>query len=176
MRARADYWVALGVAGVLLVLSKTKQGEAVVSSATEAIASGVIGLRLNNPLNVERGDNWQGLAEVQLHDRFCTFISMPYGIRAWHKIMQTYANRYGIKTIRGIINRFNPVSDGQPETYIPSVCEYTGYGQDQVLNIMDRAQAFALCRGMMRIEIGRAGALLVSDDAVNEGLTLAGVS
>jgi hypothetical protein len=176
MHVRNGYWWALGIAGVLYMLSKTDVGKAAVSSATQTIASGVIGFRLNNPFNVERGDNWQGLAAEQLHDRFATFVSMPYGIRAWHKIMQTYKNKYGITTVRGIINRFNPVADDQPASYIPTVANAMGVSADAVINIMDRATAFALARAMMRVEIGSVAAALVSDSKVNEGLTLAGVA
>lgn len=158
------------------MLSKTSAGQSAVSSATNAIASGVIGFRLNNPFNVERGEDWQGLAAEQLHARFATFTSMAYGVRAWHKIMQTYKNKYGITTVRGIINRFNPVADGQPESYAPNVASGMGVGADDVINIMDRQTAFALARAMMRMEMGSVAAALVSDSKVNEGLTLAGVS
>jgi|GEM_PF-6864226 len=176
MKAKTGYWVALGAVIVLFLLSRTDKGQQVVSSATDAIASGVIGIRLNNPLNVERGQNWQGLADVQLNDRFATFISKAYGIRAWHKIMQTYRNAYGIRTIAGIINRYNPVSDGQPSTYITNVASDVGIAPSAPIDIMDRDTAFALCRAMIKVEIGSIAALLVSDADIEEGLTLAGVA
>lgn len=176
MNARPSILFAGLAVLALWVYSRTQQGQGVMTSVVDSVASGIIGFQLNNPLNVERGEKWEGLADEQTHARFANFISMPYGIRAWHKIMQTYRARYGIGTVRGIINRFNPVSDGQPASYIPAVSEYMGISADQDLNVMNRAQAFALCRGMMRVEIGRPAAALVSDAQINEGLTLAGVA
>lgn len=176
MKVKRVYLVSLAAVVVLYMLSKTEKGQQVVSGAADAIASGVIGFRLNNPFNIERGENWAGLAPEQLHDRFATFVAAAYGVRAWHKIMQTYRTRYGITTVRGIVDRFNPKSDGQPASYIPALASALGVGADAVINIMEPVTAFKLARAMMRVEIGAAAALLVSDATVREGLRLAGVN
>lgn len=175
-QAAKKYWVALGVALVLFVLSRTDQGRAIVMSATDAIGGAVLGLQLNNPLNVERGASWQGLAADQPHARFAKFVSMPYGIRAAARILLTYRSAYGLTTVPGIINRWNPVSDGQPATYVPNVLAALGVTEKTPIDVRQRATAFALVRAMIRQEIGAAAAVLVSDADVSEGLRLAGIA
>lgn len=175
---RSRYVIALTVVLVLWALSRTDRGRAIVMSATDAIGGAVLGLRLNNPLNVERGDPWQGLAADQPHARFATFVSMPYGIRAAARILQTYRG-YGVNTVGAIIDRWNPKSDGQPPEYIPNVSSALGIplamAYQKTIDVRQRATAFALLRAMIRQEIGAAAALLVSDADVDEGLKLAGI-
>jgi len=168
--------VTLAAAALLWLLSRTQKGQAVVAEVADAVASGVLGYRLNNPLNVERGQDWQGLAPDQWHARFAHFVSMPYGIRAWHKIMQTYSKSYGVRSVAAIVNRYNPKVDGQPGTYIPTVAAAVGVSADASFDVMSPALAFKLCRAMIRVEIGAPAALLVSDDDVRQGLRLAGVA
>jgi len=174
MSVRPIYLYLLGAALVLYLLSRTDKGQSVVADVTDSIASSIIGLRLNNPLNIERGDNWQGLADVQSNARFAEFISMPYGIRAAAITLRNYQAKYGLNSVAAIVNRWNPVSDGQPSSYIPNVADYMGVPATLSLDLSNRNIMFALIRGMIRQEIGVAGSLLVSDDDVNEGLDLAG--
>jgi hypothetical protein len=166
--------LALVVVVALYIASRTKQGGQVISDVTDSIASGVIGYRLNNPLNVERGQPWDGLADVQDNARFAAFIDMPHGVRAAAIILRNYQRFYGIRTVEKIVNRWNPPSDGQPSSYIPNVADYLGVPSTLSLDLEDRSTMFALLRGMMEQEIGSVAALLVSDDDVQAGLTLAG--
>lgn len=174
--APSALWWALGLAALLFVLSRTQRGQATLAGATDSIMSSIIGLRLNNPLNVERGDPWAGLAPDQPDTRFAKFISMPYGIRAAAKTLQTYRSAYGIVSVRAIIDRWNPKKDGQPPEYIPNVATALGVHMDASLDVRHRATAFTLIRAMIRQEIGAAAALAVSDADVHAGLTLAGVA
>jgi hypothetical protein len=50
-----------------------------------------------------------------------------------------------------------------------------GVRPDDAINIMDFATAHKLGRAMMRMELGYAGAALVTDAELTEGLRLAGV-
>lgn len=169
-------WWALGSALLLFVFSRTKQGGAAIASATDSLMSSIRGLRLNNPLNVERGEQWQGLSPEQPDPRFANFVSMPYGIRAAAKILLTYRSAYGINTVNGIIDRWNPIADGQPASYKPNVVDRLGIGGNVTIDVRARSTAFALIRAMMPEEIGTAAALLVSDADVHAGLTLAGIA
>lgn len=168
--------LALGAAGLLWVLSRTRQGQAALASATDALMSSVRGLRLNNPINVERGDPWDGLAPDQPDPRFVKFVSFPYGIRAAARTMLTYRSAYGINTVRKIIDRWNPKADGQPPTYTPNVAAAIGIPADATIDVRSRVTMFAVLRAMMREEIGAAAALLVSDEDVHAGITLAGIA
>jgi hypothetical protein len=174
-KARIGYAIALALAVALFLLSRTRQGQAVVAGATDSVMSSIRGVRLNNPLNIELGDPWQGLAPDQPDPRFAKFIGPEYGIRAAARVLMTYRG-YGVNTIRKIIDRWNPIADGQPLHYVPQVSAALGLDQNAVIDVRDRATAFALLRAMMREEIGAAGAALVSDDTVHEGLTLAGIA
>lgn len=173
---RTGYIIALAAVLALLVLSRTRTGQSVVAGATDAVMSSIIGIRLNNPLNVERGEPWEGLASDQPHERFAKFVAMKYGIRAAVRILLTYRNKYGISTVEKIINRWNPIADGQPMEYIPNVANALGVLPKATIDVRDRATAFALVRAMIRQEIGTAAALLVSDADVHDGLSLAGIA
>lgn len=176
---RSEFLAALAIAAALFLLSRTRQGQLAVAGATDAVMSAITGIRLNNPLNIERGDPWDGLAPDQPDARFAKFVSMPYGIRAALRTFITYRNKYGINTVGALIDRWNPKSDGQPETYIPHVARdlgvAPGYEYKTTIDVTSRPVAFALLRSMMKMEIGSAAALLVSDADVQAGITLAGV-
>jgi len=66
-------------------------------------------VRNNNPANIRRGSTkWQGESAVQTDAAFVQFITPEYGIRALSKVLDTYASKYGLNTVSGIINRFAP--------------------------------------------------------------------
>ena len=85
------------------------------------------GLRNNNPLNlIKSAKPWVG--EIAGKDtRFCTFSSMAYGYRAAFKALDTYNKKHHIYSIRQIISRWAPESDGNDtRAYIKFVCERMG--------------------------------------------------
>ena len=167
----------LGLAAVLYLYSRTDQGQQVTADIADAVGGALRGIRNNNPINVEKGQPWDGLApaDQQTDPRFAVFVDMPHGIRAAAKVMLTYRG-YGLNTVHKIIDRWNPKADGQPPNYIPDVSDYMGVGPDDPIDVRDPNTMFALLRGMAREEVGKAGALLVSDADVWAGLQLAGVA
>lgn len=67
------------------------------------------GIRNNNPGNVRiSGIKWQGKCDVQTDDEFIQFVTPIMGLRAMMKVILTYQRKYGIRTIRGIVNRWAP--------------------------------------------------------------------
>lgn len=80
------------------------------------------GQRNLNPLNIRKGDNWQGLAAEQTDKEFCVFSRPSFGFRAACKILQKYERR-GIVTIAGIISRWAPPSENDTNAYIAAVCK-----------------------------------------------------
>lgn len=70
------------------------------------------GIRNNNPANIRRGCNWQGLAKTQTDREFCQFISMTWGVRALLVTLRTYVVKYKLHTIPEIIQRWAPPEDG----------------------------------------------------------------
>lgn len=131
------------------------------------------GVRLNNPGNIEHGQNWVGLTPTRLDPRFCSFVAPQYGIRAIHLILQAYAKKYGIRTIEGIISRWAPPSENNTEAYIRHVDDIVlGADRDDVLDILDPTIAFQLVSGIIAHENSN---YKYEESIVWEGLKMAGV-
>lgn len=80
------------------------------------------GIRNNNPANIRLGCNWKGLAEKQTDKEFCQFTTMTWGVRALLVTLRTYVVKYHLHTVREIITRWAPPSDGNnTEKYIEFV-------------------------------------------------------
>ena len=113
------------------------------------------GIRNNNPLNIRRnGTKWEGLSPVQEDKSFFQFRTMAYGYRAAIKTIHTYFNKYGLKTIRRIINRWAPPSENDTETYIKVVAGRSGISPDTEINIYDQQQMIAIVSAMSYMENG----------------------
>lgn len=112
------------------------------------------GIRLNNPGNIERGEPWKGLAEVQGDPRFCTFTLPEFGIRAICKILRSYNTKYKITTIRGIINRWAPSHENPTEAYINNVANWSGIGANATIDFTSEDSLTSIIAGIIRQENG----------------------
>lgn len=80
------------------------------------------GIRNNNPANIRRGCTWKGLVEKQTDREFCQFVTMTWGVRALLVTLRTYVVKHHLHTVREIITRWAPPSDGNnTEKYIEFV-------------------------------------------------------
>ena len=80
------------------------------------------GIRNNNPANIRRGCDWMGLADKQTDREFCQFVTMTWGVRALLVTLRTYVTKHHLHTVREIITRWAPPSDGNnTEKYIEFV-------------------------------------------------------
>lgn len=80
------------------------------------------GIRNNNPANIRRGCNWKGLIRQQKDREFCQFVTMTWGVRALLVTLRTYVVKHHLRTVREIITRWAPPSDGNnTEKYIKFV-------------------------------------------------------
>jgi len=85
------------------------------------------GIRNNNPGNLENnGIDWKGLSLVQGDKRFYQFAKPEYGIRALARVLKTYERKYGINTVKGIIDRWAPPHENNTESYIKHVAQVLG--------------------------------------------------
>lgn len=91
------------------------------------------GIRNNNPLNIEQGAPWNGLAEVQTDSRFAVFNDHRYGYRAAARIVDNYRKR-GVSTLAEIISTWAPSTENNTLAYINSVAAKTGIDPDQTVN------------------------------------------
>lgn len=137
MRSSTLWWAALA----LFLIG----GGTVVYTATR-------GLRNNNPGNLRKtADAWQGLATEQTDDEFFQFVNPTYGIRALGKVLDTYLTRYGLNTVRGVINRWAPPNENNTDAYISSVASSMGVGPDDHI---DENDLLALTKAIIKHENG----------------------
>ena len=118
------------------------------------------GLTLNNPGNLELGQPWKGLAKVQKHSRFCTFISPEYGIRAMAKILITYKNKYSINTLDQLIAKYAPpTKNGKIENdtgaYVGTVSKLTKIPRGTKIDLTDAKTLETIIPAMILVEQGK---------------------
>ena len=118
------------------------------------------GIRNNNPLNIRKGNNWQGEVSNPDETAFEQFVSMQWGIRAGFKILKNYMTGYGgrvkpLTNIHDIIHRWAPPSENNCKAYIDSVCRFSGLHEFERLQFSDRNKMLALVDGMIRVECGQ---------------------
>ena len=95
-----------------------------LSAYSHFVVTNTRGFRNNNPGNIQIGQKWDGLYEIQLDSRFCTFKNVEHGIRAIGKILDTYKNKYHITSVRDILTRWAPNSENNTEKYIQFATKY----------------------------------------------------
>lgn len=147
--------------------------------------SGTRGIRNNNPGNIDRhaDTKWQGAAADQSGDkRFVVFKAPEWGIRAIVKTLLTYQSAYGIKTIRGVINRWAPPNDFNPNdtgpkkndttAYINAVARAVGVKPTEVIQIDSCEIMFPLVNAIIAHE---NSGYKYPDKVVLEGMRRAGV-
>lgn len=80
------------------------------------------GIRNNNPGNIRKGSQWQGLKPTQSDPDFCQFTAMEWGVRALIVTLRTYVTVHNLTTDTQIISRWAPPSDGnKTDIYIKNV-------------------------------------------------------
>ncbi|KAA9133469.1 structural protein [Marinihelvus fidelis] len=119
------------------------------------------GIRNNNPMNIEAGADWHGLAadwertpEQILENRFAVFHAPEWGIRAGVKVLITYQERHGLDTIREMIHRFAPHHENKSDRYAEFVAERVGVDPDESINIRDLDTARRMVEAMIEMENG----------------------
>ena len=127
-------YILIGLAALAGLMYWKK--DAVVSAGGDTIGAIVDmtqprGIRNNNPGNIRHGQKWQGLAPQQPDKSFATFTSPEYGIRAIAKVITSYDTKYGIRTVRGIINRWAPPNENDTDAYVNAVADSLGVDPDE---------------------------------------------
>lgn len=139
------------------------------------------GIRLNNPGNIRHGDPWQGLAPEQPDPEFCRFIAPEWGIRAICRLLITYQDRHGLRTIRTIVDRWAPPVGRRPDgsaytqdahAYARHLEQRTGFHMDEELDIHQYRYLRPLVEAIIRHENGQQP---YPARVINRGLELAGI-
>ena len=128
------------------------------------------GIRLNNPGNIEQGQKWQGLSDVQADPRFCSFTDAEYGIRELVKILLTYQMKYKINTIEGMITRWAPANENPTAAYISNVAKWSGFSAKTVVDLKNRETLANIAKAIIRQE---NGVQPYTDDLIDIGVDLA---
>jgi len=125
------------------------------------------GERNNNPGNIDRSSVvWQGMSADQSSDsRFIVFTDPVPGIRALAKVLLSYFRKYGLNTVRGIIDRWAPPSENNTGAYVNHVASVLGVGSDDLIDVTDAHTLEVLTRAIIEHENGRC----IYDDATIVG-------
>lgn len=114
------------------------------------------GIRNHNPLNIRKGNNWQGEDPNGNDAEFETFINDAYGFRAGFRIIHN-----GFKatprrdTIRKIITRWAPPNENNTENYINIVSARSKIHPDAKLAYQDVGRMVDVVRAMAFVETGK---------------------
>lgn len=86
------------------------------------------GIRNCNPMNIVKGAAWKGRRTKQTDKKFVQFTEMKWGIRAAIIILRTYVTKHNLRSVREIISRWAPPSDGNAtDAYIQYVRNYVDF-------------------------------------------------
>lgn len=113
------------------------------------------GLRNCNPGNIRRSRvRYAGEVVPSRDIEFKEFESMAYGYRAMFVLLDTYRRRYGLNTIRMMLNRYAPPEENFTEAYIRIVSQRTGIAPDQRLNTLSARDMIPVVCAMSAVENG----------------------
>jgi len=96
-----------------------------------------------------------GLAIEQPDPFFFTFVEDKYGIRAAVKILMTYQDKYKLKTIRQLINRWAPPNENNTDAYVDAVAKEVNVAPDTPVNVNNLNICLPLIRAIIKHENGQ---------------------
>lgn len=139
-------------AEVDLLRTMLKEAEAKRPVQRQAVgAEGTLSRKAGNYLNVKcnnRADYWLGQCGIDAHGH-AVFKSPEWSLRAGSLVLRSYYQRHGIKTVRGIVERF---STKDHAAYTDYVAKRMKLDPDEEFNVMKRMPE--LLRYMVRFESG----------------------
>lgn len=114
------------------------------------------GLRLNNPgcIRSSNWKKWPGAIGVD-EEGHLIFKKPIDGIRAIVINLKAYRKNHGIRTLRGISNRWVKYENSQTsKNYLKSLRQHTGFGSDQKLDFGESRTLRILTRAIIKTETG----------------------
>ena len=115
------------------------------------------GLRNNNPGNIRRSKvRYKGEVRPSRDPDFKEFSTMAYGYRAVFVLLDTYRSRYGLTTIRQMLNRYAPPTENFTEGYVRFVADYSGVMPDEIIDTRSERDMIPIVAAMSKIENGVA--------------------
>ena len=138
-------------AEVDLLRTMLKEAQAKAPVRKQAVgAEGTLSRKAGNYLNVKAPSDsyWLGQKGRDAHGH-AVFVSPEWSLRAGTLVLRSYYQRHGIKTVRGIVERF---STNNHEEYTKYLCARLNLEPDEEFNVMRRMPE--LVRHMVRFESG----------------------
>ena len=134
---------------LLRVLLKEERAKAPVQRQAVG-ADGTLSRKAGNYLNVKAPSDtyWLGQKGRDAHGH-AVFKSPEWSLRAGTLVLRSYYQRHGIKTIRGIVERFSTCNHAEYTKYL---CDRLKLDPDEEFNVMRRMPE--LVRHMVRFESG----------------------
>lgn len=127
------------------------------------------GIRNNNPLNIEYNKNNDWVGQTGSDGRFARFNKPVYGIRAAAKLIANYYNKYGLRSVYSIVNRWAPSHENDTNNYANFVAKKIGVGVNETITLNKLPQLIA---AMIKME---NGVQPYSMSLINKAVSLAGV-
>ena len=113
------------------------------------------GLTNCNPGNIRQSKTrYKGERRPSRDSEFKEFESVAYGYRAMFVLLDTYSRRYGLCTIRQMLNRYAPPKENFTEGYIRFVSAKTGIAPDEIINSRAARDMVPIVAAMSQIENG----------------------
>lgn len=126
------------------------------------------GERNNNPFNIIKSKNqWMGKCHGT-DDRFETFTSPLYGIRAGARLIKNYYNRDGIKTIFGIFSKFAPPNENNTIEYAKFVAHPLGIDIHDIFDL--EKSIFPISKSIITMECTRC---IYPDGLIQQAIEMA---
>lgn len=113
------------------------------------------GVRNNNPLNIRKGNNWQGERQPQTDAQFEEFVSMQMGLRAGFIIIRNYMRRRPpLDTVAKIISAWAPSTENDTQRYIDFVCKRGSLEPNERLLYSNKQKLCRMVWAMCQMECG----------------------
>ena len=138
-------------AEVDLLRAMLKEAQAKAPVRKQAVgAEGTLSRKAGNYLNVKAPSDtyWLGQRGRDAHGH-AVFVSPEWSLRAGTLVLRSYYQRHGIKTVRGIVERFSTCNHAEYTKYL---CDRLKLEPDEEFNVMRRMPE--LVRHMVRFESG----------------------
>lgn len=135
------------------------------------------GYRNKNPGNIDWSarNKWQGQVGIEQTGsppRFAVFETHQHGIRALAMLLTTYQDRYKLRTVRGIIDRWAPGHENNTSAYVSAVSRAIKRESNEELDLHTYADLRPLVEAIITHELGGNP---YPASVIDEGLRLAGV-
>lgn len=167
MKLTTQHWLLGGLGLLILLLPKKAKGNTSNSLPGARDCSVPRGIRNNNPGNIVVSSSaWKGKISYdqntdyncntgKIERRFEQFVSYEYGIRAMILLLKNYITRDGLNTVRRIIEKWAPASDGNNvNNYASLVATYSGLHIDAPFTATPVTLKL-LTKAMAKVENGR---------------------